>query len=147
MMITGQQLLNHGIAIERHLAEDLPKVIGDSSQLEQVFLNLISNARDALGEVEGSKTLAISSCLTEDDTGRWVIVSIKDTGVGIPKENLDKILEPFFTTKPVGKGTGLGLSLCFGIIEAHEGRIEIHSEPGQGTEMKVFLPVKELGKE
>lgn len=147
MMITGQQLLNHSIAIERHLAKDLPKVIGDSSQLEQVFLNLISNARDAMEEVEGSKALTISSYLTEDDTGHWVVVSIKDTGVGIPKENLDKILEPFFTTKPVGKGTGLGLSLCFGIIETHGGRIEIHSKPGQGTEMEVFLPVKESGKE
>ena len=147
LMITGQQLLNHSIAIKRHLGEDLPKVIGDSSQLEQVFLNIISNARDAMEEKEGSKALTISSYFTEDDTGRWVVVSMKDTGMGIPKENLDKILEPFFTTKPVGKGTGLGLSLCFGIIEAHEGHIEIVSEYGQGTEMKVFLPVKESGKE
>ncbi len=147
LLITGQQLLDHCISIERHLTDDLPKVFGDSGQLEQVFLNLISNARDAMEEAEGSKTLTIASYIAEDDSGRWVVVSIKDTGVGIPKENQDKILEPFFTTKPVGKGTGLGLSLCFGIIEAHEGQFEIHSEPGRGTEMKVFLPVKESGKE
>jgi two-component system NtrC family sensor kinase len=76
-----------------------------------------------------------------------VVVSVKDTGVGIPEENLDKILDPFFSTKPVGKGTGLGLSLCFGIIEAHGGRFEIKSEPGKGTEIKVLLPVKIPGKE
>lgn len=74
-------------------------------------------------------------------------VSIKDTGIGIPKENMDKIFEPFFSTKPVGKGTGLGLSLCFGLIEAHGGRVEIESEPGKGTEVKVILPIRESVKE
>ncbi|MFZ7113195.1 MAG: Cache 3/Cache 2 fusion domain-containing protein [Desulfatiglandales bacterium] len=143
LMITGQQLLNHGISIERNLAEGLPKVIGDSNQLEQVFLNLISNARDAMEDISGPKALTISSFLSEDESGRWVVVSIKDTGVGIPDENFNKILEPFFTTKPVGKGTGLGLSLCYGIIEAHEGRMEINSAPGLGTRIEVFLPIKE----
>jgi two-component system NtrC family sensor kinase len=72
---------------------------------------------------------------------------VKDTVIGIPPENLSKIFEPFFSTKPVGKGTGLGLSLCFGIVEAHGGRIDIKSKVGEGTEISVILPAGESGKE
>jgi PAS domain S-box-containing protein len=147
LMITGQQLLDHNIKILPHLSEDLPNVMGDSNQLEQVFLNLISNARDAMETVEGPKELTIHSMLTEDLGSPSVLVSVKDTGVGIPEEYLDKVIEPFFTTKSVGKGTGLGLSLCFGIIEAHGGRLEIKSQPGKGTEVKVLLPAIEKKNE
>ena len=143
LMITGQQLLDHNIKIVRKLSEGLPDVIGDSNQLEQVFLNLISNARDAMETIEGPKELTVHSVLTEDLGSPSVLVSVKDTGAGIPEEDLDKVLEPFFTTKSVGKGTGLGLSLCFGIVEAHGGRLEIKSQPGKGTEVKVLLPVIE----
>ena len=143
LMITGQQLLDHNIKIVRRLSEGLPDVMGDSNQLEQVFLNLISNARDAMETIEGPKELTVHSMLTEDLGSPSVLVSVKDTGVGIPEEDLDKVLEPFFTTKSVGKGTGLGLSLCFGIVEAHGGRLEIESQPGKGTEVKVLLPVIE----
>ena len=76
-----------------------------------------------------------------------MLVSLKDTGIGIPKENLDKVIEPFFSTKPVGKGTGLGLSMCYGIIESHGGRLEIESEPNKGTDVRIFIPVKNPGKE
>jgi len=145
ILITGQQLLNHGIALTEKLEDNLPEVTGDSNQLEQVFLNLISNARDALDEGGGVKELEIASGLISEDGVSSVVVSLKDTGAGITKENLGKIFEPFFSTKPVGKGTGLGLSLCFGIIEAHGGRIEITSHVGKGTEARVILPVK--GKE
>ncbi|UCF84058.1 MAG: Cache 3/Cache 2 fusion domain-containing protein [Desulfobacteraceae bacterium] len=147
LMITGQQLLNHNMVIEKRLSQDLPKVMGDSNQLEQVFLNLISNARDAMDNLKRAKELTISSYRTEDDGVPLVGISVKDTGEGIPEEHLDKVLEPFFSTKPVGKGTGLGLSLCFGIIEAHGGRIEIKSQPGKGTEVTILLPAKQSGKE
>jgi two-component system NtrC family sensor kinase len=147
LMITGQQLLNHNISIVRELSENLPKILGDSSQLEQVFLNLISNARDAMDQLADGKKLRIRSYAIEDEGVRQVAVSIKDTGVGISEDNLSKVFEPFFSTKPVGKGTGLGLSLCFGIIEAHDGRIEMKSQPGKGTEVFVYLPVKEPRKE
>ncbi|MBW1779142.1 MAG: Cache 3/Cache 2 fusion domain-containing protein [Deltaproteobacteria bacterium] len=147
LIITGQQLLNHNIAIVRKLTHDLPKVVGDSNQLEQVFLNLISNARDALDDVTGTKELTIHSFLSDREGAPFVVVSVKDTGVGIPEEHLSKVLEPFFSTKPVGKGTGLGLSLCFGIMEAHGGRLEIKSQQGKGTEVKVLLPPKGSGKE
>jgi len=147
LIITGQQLLNHNITIVREFTEDLPKVVGDANQLEQVFLNLISNARDAMDEVTGTKELKIHSYLSDHEGAPVVVVSIKDTGVGIPDEHLNKVLEPFFTTKSVGKGTGLGLSLCFGIMEAHDGGLEIKSQQGKGTEIKVFLPAKASGKE
>lgn len=147
LLITGQQLLDHNISIVKSLAEGLPKMLGDSNQLEQVFLNLIANAMDAMDLIKGQKKLTISSELGEEERFSPVVVSVKDTGVGIPQENLDKVFEPFFSTKPVGKGTGLGLSLCFSIIEAHGGRLEIRSQPGKGTEVKVILPVEVSGKE
>ena len=148
LLITGQQLLNHGISLVKNLSSELPKVMGDSNQLEQVFLNLIANARDAVEEGGGlKKELTITSRLSQDDKSPSVLVSIKDTGVGISPENLEKVFEPFFSTKPVGKGTGLGLSLCFGIAEAHGGRIDIKSRQGEGTEVVLALPVKETGKE
>jgi PAS domain S-box-containing protein len=148
LIITGQQLLNHGISLVKKLSPDLPKVLGDSNQLEQVFLNLIANARDAIEENTGvKKELTITSRLSQDMSGASVLVSIKDTGVGISPENLEKVFEPFFSTKPVGKGTGLGLSLCFGIAEAHGGKIDIKSRQKEGTEVTLTLPVKETGKE
>ena len=142
LMMTGQQLMNHNIEVIKNLSTDLPKISADASQLEQVFLNLISNARDAMEEKEGDKSLTISSSYILEDEMPYVTVSFRDTGAGIPEENIEKILEPFFTTKPVGKGTGLGLSLCFGIIESHGGRLDIQSKVGEGTEMKIVIPVK-----
>ncbi|MBW1920814.1 MAG: Cache 3/Cache 2 fusion domain-containing protein [Deltaproteobacteria bacterium] len=146
LMITEQQLLNHGINVVRKLSKGLPPVEGDLNQLEQVFLNLISNARDALDDTEGAKQLTISSGLVEERGTQWVTVAVKDNGVGISPENLDRVFEPFFSTKPVGRGTGLGLSLCYGIIEAHKGRIEINSYQGQGTEVRILLPARDSGK-
>jgi PAS domain S-box-containing protein len=142
LVMTEQQLLNHNIMIEKQLCRDLPKIQGDTNQLEQVFLNLISNARDAMDDVPRKKILTISSGLQKDEEMTHIVVSIEDTGVGIPKENLEKVIEPFFSTKAVGKGTGLGLSLCFGIIEAHGGRLEIRSIIDKGTTVKIFIPVK-----
>jgi PAS domain S-box-containing protein len=142
IMMTGQQLMNYNIGIIKNLSAELPRVQADASQLEQVFLNLISNARDAMEDKKDDKSLTISSSYIEEEGMPYVQISFKDTGMGIPKENLEKILEPFFSTKPVGKGTGLGLSLCFGIIESHGGRLDIHSKVGEGTEMRIIIPVK-----
>lgn len=139
LLLTGQQLLNHNITIIKKLAEGLPPIVGDTNQLEQVFLNLISNARDAMETVPGPKELTIQTTLSDEEEPA-VVVSVKDTGEGIPEEILDKVLEPFFSTKKVGKGTGLGLSLCFGIVEAHGGRLGIKSRPGIGTEVKIVFP-------
>lgn len=143
LLITGQQLLDHQIQLSKELSEDLPRVMGDSNQLEQVFLNLISNARDALDESDGPKELVIKTFCEERDGRKWVVASVKDTGPGIPPEIMDKVMEPFFTTKPVGRGTGLGLSLCFKIVEDHGGILELRSQLGKGTEARVLLPAKE----
>ena len=149
LLINGQQLLDHNISIVREMEKDLPGIRGDSNQLEQVFLNLLSNAMDAMDEKKGTKKLIIRSYLaSEGETAPpSVAMLVKDNGEGIPEENLSKVLEPFFSTKPVGKGTGLGLSLCFGIVEAHGGRIDIKSQLNEGTEVTVLIPVTSPVKE
>ena len=126
---------------------DSLRIRGDIDKFRQAIINLVMNAKDAMDSVKGKKELAIGTGLSEADGFPAVVVSLKDTGVGISREHLDKVLEPFFTTKPVGQGTGLGLSLCFGIVENHGGRLEIESTPDEGTEVKVILPVKDSGKE
>lgn len=141
LMLSEQHLLDHNINIIRKLKNGLPMIKGDANQLEQVFLNLFTNAKDAMDEIEGPKELIVSSYLTEDESTPMVLVSVKDTGVGIPKDKINNVFEPFFSTKPVGKGTGLGLSVCFGIIEAHNGRIEIRNRKVKGVEVKIAFPV------
>ena len=115
----------------------IPEVECLSSQLNQVFMNLLVNAAHAI-EGRGTITLRTGS------QGDKVWVEIADTGKGIAPEHMQKIFEPFFTTKPIGKGTGLGLSLSYGIIQKHHGHIEVQSEVGKGTTFRVWLPVKQM---
>ncbi len=115
---------------------DIPRVECLPSQINQVFMNLLVNAAHAMDENKRG-LITIRSGMTGDEV--WV--EIADDGKGIPPENLNRIFDPFFTTKPVGKGTGLGLSLSYGIIEKHHGRIEVHSEVGQGTTFRIWLSV------
>ncbi len=122
------------VAISRDDEPSLPPVMSDSSQLQQVFLNLAVNAIEAMPE--GGK-LDIRSYLTNDG---WVTVVFRDTGTGIAPENMDKLFTPFFTTKPLGKGVGLGLAISYGIIEQHGGKIEVQSQPGDGSTFTVSLP-------
>jgi signal transduction histidine kinase len=103
--------------------------------LEQVFINLLLNAAQA---IEGVGTVRVRTLLK----GGLVCVEIMDTGKGISPENLNKIFDPFFTTKPVGKGTGLGLSVSYDIVKQHRGDIVVESEPGRGTKFTIFLPLK-----
>ncbi|MFZ5452054.1 MAG: sensor histidine kinase [Thermodesulfobacteriota bacterium] len=125
------------ISIKKELASDLPTISSDSSQLQQVFLNILNNAIDAIGK-DGAVTLKTRH-RPED---RQIVINIADTGPGIPKATLEKIFDPFFTTKEVGKGTGLGLSISYSIIEKLGGAITVDSEMGQGTTFTIFLPVK-----
>ncbi len=115
---------------------ELPEVECLSSQLNQVFMNLLVNAAHAIEE-RGTITIRTGS------KGDEVWVEIADTGKGIAPEHIKKIFDPFFTTKPIGKGTGLGLSLSYGIVQKHHGRIEVQSEVGKGTTFRVWLPVKQ----
>ncbi len=137
LMLLGEQLRSHNIKVRRDLTPDLPKVKADANQLEQVFLNLISNAKDAM-DIRGSGTLTIHST-TSDETD-FVEVYVADTGIGMDESVLSDIFNPFFTTKDVGKGTGLGLSISLGIIEDHRGRIEVHSLHSKGSVFRVALP-------
>jgi|GEM_PF-1200717 len=117
---------------------DIPEIECLPSQLNQVFMNLLVNAAHAMEGPRGTITLRTDLA----DSGTEVWVEVADTGKGIPEEILGRIFDPFFTTKPVGKGTGLGLSLAYGIIQKHNGRIEVASEVGKGTTFRVTLPIK-----
>jgi two-component system NtrC family sensor kinase len=127
-----------GIDIDRQYA-DVPEIECLTGQINQVFMNLVVNAADALGE---SGTLGVRVSEGADDT---VVVEIEDDGTGISGEAFPHIFEPFFTTKEIGTGTGLGLAISYGIVELHEGRIEVESEIGRGTLFRVHLPVQFSG--
>ncbi|MCJ7824203.1 MAG: ATP-binding protein, partial [Anaerolineales bacterium] len=116
---------------------DLPMVVVDPSQMQQVFLNLIINAAEAMEE-GGKLTLFTSSNTTENS----IEISITDTGYGIPEEYLDKLFDPFFTTKEVGHGTGLGLAISYGIIKEHGGEISVESKVGEGSNFLIRLPLE-----
>ncbi|MEO8358905.1 MAG: PAS domain S-box protein [Vicinamibacteria bacterium] len=129
---------------------DLWSIVGDSSQLHQVFLNLCVNARDAMPQ-GGELTITLENILLDEiyaamhqgnKPGSYVVASVVDTGTGIPPALMAKIFEPFFTTKELGRGTGLGLSTVLGIIKAHGGFVNVYSEEGKGTQFKVFLPAQ-----
>jgi two-component system, NtrC family, sensor kinase len=128
--------LRDGITVERAYA-DIPDVECYPGQINQVFMNILSNAIDAI-DGRGSITITTSS---DADT---VSVAIRDSGCGIPESVARRIFEPFFTTKEVGKGTGLGLAISYRIVEAHGGRIDLDSTPGEGTEFRVALPVRRV---
>jgi two-component system, NtrC family, sensor kinase len=132
LKICHNQLKEH-IQIERHYGE-VPEISCAPSQLNQIFLNLINNAAQA---IEGDGVIAIGTSTEGDD----VLISIRDTGCGMDEETRAHIFEPFFTTKPVGEGTGLGLSIVFRIIEDHHGQISVDSALGKGTEFTIRLPI------
>lgn len=123
------------IKAELTCSKRMPQIMAVPDQIKQVFLNLLSNAADACHNGGGFVSIRAFQA------GSNVVVEIQDSGIGIPPENLDKIFQPFFTTKPVVKGTGLGLSVCHGIVQNHGGRIRVESEPGAGTTFTVFLPI------
>lgn len=131
------QLYVDNIQLEVRLSEHVPKTMADPHQMQQVFINIINNAHQAMVEYAGQGKLTVETEL-EDDA---IIIRFTDTGPGIPEENIERIFEPFFTTKQSGKGTGLGLSICHGIVEEHGGRIYANSEVSKGATFTVQLPV------
>ncbi|MEH1915332.1 hybrid sensor histidine kinase/response regulator [Nostoc sp.] len=136
------------IEISTNLPQNLWMVSGDSTQLHQVLMNLCVNARDAMSN-GGTLSISAENMLIdanyarmnlEAKEGPYIVITVSDTGVGIPKEMLDRIFEPFFTTKDVGQGTGLGLSTVLGIVKSHGGFVNVYSEPESFTSFKVYLP-------
>ena len=124
------------VKIEKKIKPDLPKIMIDPGQIQQVFINILLNAIEAMPQ---GGILTVSSGIE----GQMAVIGFADTGIGIPEENLPKIFDPFFTTKKIGKGTGLGLSVSYGIIERHQGKLGVKSQLGQGTTFTVKLPIKE----
>ena len=147
---SASQSFPPSIAFERAIAEDLWPAIGDASQLSQVMMNLSLNAKDAMPR--GGKLSITAENVVVDDQfvkknpeakpGVYVVVQVTDTGKGIPLTELDKIFEPFYTTKSLGSGTGLGLSTALGIVKSHQGFILVDSRVGVGTTFKIYVPAQ-----
>jgi two-component system NtrC family sensor kinase len=129
-----QHIEKSGVVIMEDYGPDVGILTLDSGQIKQVFLNLITNAAQAMPK---GGTLSLRTFRLGDE----VAISVSDTGQGIPPEIQDRIFEPFFTTKAVGEGTGLGLSVSFGIVQEHGGRISVESQVGQGSTFTVWLPI------
>ena len=135
----GQQLMNHNVMVDKQYAQSLPAIKGDSIRLEQVFMNLITNSRQAMMSA-GTKAMKIEIKTYFSEDKKSVVAQFKDNGPGIPMEIREKIFESFFTTKEAGEGTGLGLSTARKIVEEHGGKIEVDSALGEWTRFRVILP-------
>jgi len=142
--IFSQQLRLRGIEVVKEMEEDLPLIMGDANRLEQVFINLLTNARDAIEEKwaqssaqTGTKQIHIK---THSEDG-LVVIEVKDSGTGIPKAIIEKIFDPFFTTKKAGMGTGLGLSISYGIVRDFNGNIRVESPTGEGSNFIMQFPI------
>jgi PAS domain S-box-containing protein len=144
LFLNSNLLKIDGVKVENKLDPDIPDLLGSEDQLQQVFMNLVSNATEAM-ETTGGGVLSIeaSHVLSEDS----LQINLRDTGPGIPQENIPKLFEPFFTTKKKGKGVGLGLSVAYGIIQEHGGSIYVKSELGEGTTFQVTLPLRSAGNQ
>ncbi len=136
LSLLQEQLRLREIQVQLELCSEDPGVLGNAIQLEQVFLNLLTNARDALDE-SPRKLIHITTCI-EDET---IKIIFRDTGPGIPREFEQRVFDPFFTTKEVGAGTGLGLSITYGIVRDHQGTIALDNTPGDGAVFVIELPV------
>jgi CheY-like chemotaxis protein len=149
--LLAYELNSHNIKLETELSPDLPPIMADPHQLQQVFVNLIQNAWQAMSAAHGEGCLAICTetgpsqySAMSPDKSKVVRICFKDDGPGIPDDVKDRIFDPFFTTKPEGTGTGLGLSICHGIVTEHGGYIWVENPAGQGVKFVVELPVSSI---
>jgi len=141
LILNSNLLMINQVSVKDELDSNLPELIGSEDQLQQAFINFISNAAESM-ETSGNGVLNVKTqYLPVDDK---IKIAFKDNGVGIPQENFSKLFEPFFTTKKKGKGVGLGLSVAYGIIEEHGGSIHVNSKEGKGTTFNIKLPLKQL---
>jgi two-component system cell cycle sensor histidine kinase/response regulator CckA len=149
-----KRVIGENITMQCLYARDLPPIDADVGMIEQILINLIVNARDAMPD--GGSILVVTEAIQIDaafvathpeaQPGQFVCITVSDTGTGIYPEYLPRIFEPFFTTKEPGKGTGLGLAMVYGIVKQHQGWIEVSSQVGYGTAFKIFLPVDAAGE-
>jgi two-component system NtrC family sensor kinase len=141
----GEKAAVQGIQLKKEISPQTPLIRSDPSKLQQVLLNLLNNAMDAIAERHGCEGGELT-VEVGPDTNQRVRIAVKDNGAGISAENLKKIFAPFFTTKSPGKGTGLGLYVCYGIIEGMGGAMEVESQRGVGTTFIVHLPASRAGQ-
>jgi len=152
--ITGETF-PETVEVKTDVADDLTQIVGDATQIQQVLMNLSVNARDAMPDGGTLTVRAYDAEITPDDArknidaeaGDYVCIEVSDTGTGIPSDVVDKIFEPFFSTKPEGEGTGLGLSTAYSIVKSHNGFIDVDSADGEGTTFRVYLPMAEKDAE
>jgi two-component system NtrC family sensor kinase len=140
-IVEGQTIFQN-ITLDKTYASELPKIVADESQLQQVFMNIIINAAEAM---DGKGILSLNTSMNTDRT--HIEIKISDTGHGIKEENKKRLFEPFFSTKEVGKGTGLGLAISYSIIQKHQGTIEVESQEGKGSAFTIKLPVTRKSKD
>lgn len=138
--LSQQRARYRNVKLETELDDFLPTINASPSEMQQVLLNMINNAFDAINSKGG--TVTIKSKVDED----YIIIDVIDTGMGIPEGNIYKLFDPFYTTKPVGKGTGLGLSICYGIVQKKGGDIQVESRLGKGTTFHILIPRKKIKK-
>ena len=145
LSLLGSLLRKDQITIDLDIPEDLPQVKCRSQQIQQVIVNLLTNARDALNEryleYDENKLIRITARLFEKDKADWIRITVEDHGIGVPNDVSQRIFDPFFTTKPRDKGTGLGLSVSYGIVEQHHGELSVESVPGEFTRFHMDLLV------
>jgi PAS domain S-box-containing protein len=152
--ITGETF-PEAVEVRTDVPDGLHQIVGDATQIQQVLMNLSVNARDAMPD-GGTLTLAAHNATVSPDDARknieaepgdYVCIEVSDTGTGIPDDVVDKIFEPFFSTKPEGEGTGLGLSTAYSIVKSHDGFIDVESDKGEGTTFRIYLPMAEKDAE
>jgi signal transduction histidine kinase len=141
LLLNASMLVIANVKSDTRLDANLPEVAGTEDQLQQVMMNLVSNAVQAMEPGDGG-VLRIETKLSQNRNK--VLIKVKDNGIGIPEENMPKLFEPFFTTKKKGKGVGLGLSVVYGIIQEHGGSIRVESKVGKGSTFKVKIPIGTL---
>jgi signal transduction histidine kinase len=147
-------MAGEGVELTIVFSEEPVVVMSDSVQIEQILMNLCTNGRDAMpdgGNLSiATATVAVDAAEARRQyppvSGKYALISVKDTGPGIDEKTRERIFEPYFTTKDVGKGTGLGLAIVYGIVKQHQGWIWVDSEPGQGTTFKIYLPLLEKNR-
>lgn len=135
LLLCKKEFKNRNITLRKKYAADLPTIRAVADQIKQVFLNMLTNAREAIGE-------GGAVAVTTEAWGDQIVVCFEDTGCGIAPEDMEHIFEPFFSTKPEVKGTGLGLAVSYGIVQRHGGDIKVESEPGRGARFTVILPIE-----
>lgn len=137
--LSSQMARHNKVSINTELQGNLPFVTLSPSEMQQVMLNLINNAIDAMEKTGGTVHIATKISKLEKD---HIVIAVEDNGPGIPEANLNRIFDPFFTTKPVGKGTGLGLSICYGIVQKMGGKIDVSSTVSKGTRFRIWIPIQ-----